>query len=153
MPAKPKYKKEYCQKIIPWFSAGWSILEVCRQLDISRQSYYDWQEKHPEWKEATIRGEELAEAYHDTLGRLEMIGKPQQGIMLDKTLYMFTMKTRFKRRETGEITDNDPRKQVSQPLQINFTVAQPVDKIEITNSLQQQIEEKERQAAQAGDNE
>ena len=62
--------------------------------------------------------------------------------MIDNTIYCFTMKTRFRHRETDDPKDNINEGAV--PLQITFKVAPQNDEIEVTNSLKQQLEERER---------
>ncbi len=148
----PKYSKDMCEQVIEYFKEGMTIVEVSQKLGVTRQSYYDWKDKHPEFKRAAEFGEEAAEAFHCHIGRHAMLGFPdpdmkEEYMHFNTAIYCFTMKTRFKHRENDDpIRDSEL---LAKPLQINFKVAAAVDEIEITNSITQQ-EEAKKESEQFG---
>lgn len=56
---------------------------ICRELQISRPTFYRWLETQEDFKEAYERGKELAEAWWDEVGIQGMLSKK-----IDATLYM-----------------------------------------------------------------
>ncbi len=140
-----KYKPEFCEKVIDWFREGQTIVEVAQNMGVSRTMYYKWKETYPEFKEAAEFGEEAAEAYFARIGRWAMLGFPEPWMKelyqdFNTAIYCFKMKTRFRWRETGD-ADTDPHSvSKAQPLEITFSVKNPVNEIEITNSMAQQQE-------------
>lgn len=89
-------------KFEPWmidkarelFAKGESITSVCCDLDISRETYYNWKEnpKHPFYATAK-KGEALSQQYWERLGNSGIRGD------LDKfagSPWQFVMKNRFR---------------------------------------------------------
>lgn len=147
---RTNYHPNFCKEVVEKFKNGQTIVEVCQDLGISKQTYYNWKKKHPEFKEAAKFGEEAAEAFHAKIGRMAMLGFPnpkdkEKFKDFNTTIYCFTMKTRFKWRETEDVEGDPEEKDSVQPVNVNFTVSQPAKEIEITNSkeLQEQDDENE----------
>lgn len=51
-PTKPKYRPEYCEQLIEHMSEGKSYEAFAAKIRTSRETLYNWEEVHPEWKEA-----------------------------------------------------------------------------------------------------
>ena len=64
-----KYRPELCAPVIDLMRQGASKVEVCAELDISRDTFYRWQEEHPEFSDTVAKGELLAEAWWTRHGR------------------------------------------------------------------------------------
>lgn len=144
------YKEEYCEKIIEWFKQGQTIVEVSQNMGVTRQTYYDWKKKYPEFKQAADFGEEAAEAFYAKIGRFAMLGFPDKEMKkqykdFNTAIYCFKMKTRFKWRENENVEADPNEISNAQPLQITFSVAAPVKEIEVTNSIAQQLEKQEEE--------
>jgi transposase len=52
-----KYKKEFCDEVLPFMSQGFSITAFAGHLGVSRQTVYDWMNAHPEFLDAIKQGE------------------------------------------------------------------------------------------------
>ncbi len=131
-PGKPgKYSSELCDKLLPLFKTGRSIVEVSQELGITKKTYHKWKKEHKDWDEATEFAEEAAEAYINSLGLLAL--KSNGKFKLDTGLYCFTLKTRYKYRETDEKITPDGSVN-GQPLTINFAVAPAVGEVIVTNA-------------------
>lgn len=52
MAPKPKYKKEYTDEIIDKMAQGLFDEEICADWSISRNCFYQWLKKYPDFKEA-----------------------------------------------------------------------------------------------------
>ena len=89
-----KYEPWMDEKAIELFRDGESVTSVCCDLDISRETYYQWSKDkdHPFYKIAK-RGEKLSQQYWERLGRQGVRGD------LDKfggSSWQFVMKNRFR---------------------------------------------------------
>ena len=86
-----KYKPEYVDSLPMMFANGESVAEVCVELNISRQAFYDWSDKYPDFKEAYNEGKMRSEAWWSKLGRAGAAGK----VDINPTTWIFNMKNRF----------------------------------------------------------
>ena len=59
--AKSKYTKEMCAKAEELASEGLIDKEIAKQLGIHPATYYDYQNKHPEFSEAIKRGKSVVD--------------------------------------------------------------------------------------------
>lgn len=124
-----KYDPSFPGQLYDLFKGGRTITEVCQKLGITRKTYWQWKKDRNKkaFRDAAEFAEEAAEAWWAQRGRLGAIKKEK----LDAAIFCFTMKTRFKWRET-----DDDKKQDGdvQPLAITFNVAPPVADFEVTNA-------------------
>lgn len=101
-----KYKKEYSDKIIKLMKKGYSIAEICLELDICRQTFYNWCEKNHEFLDAKKKGEDFSEGWWMKQGRESLKDRD-----FNYTGWYMNMKNRFgwadkqenKNEHTGEI--------------------------------------------------
>lgn len=106
--APTKYRKELVKLIPDMFKDGQSILEVTCELNIHKDTFYEWKEKYPEFSDAVDLGLQKAQALWEKMGRLGSFGKEK----LDARMYQFNMKNRYKKewrdRHDVEVTDKTP---------------------------------------------
>ena len=111
-----KYDPSICADVPGLFENGESVAEVCVALGISKQAYYDWQEKYPEFYDAVHEGLKRSEAWWTMMGRSYLV-QHHQGARLDTGLWKSNMANRFGWREKQDVTSDD------KPLMPNVTVS------------------------------
>ena len=84
------YKKEHDQLLLNILSQGKTIVSFCAEVMISKQSFYDWTEKHETFKSAYEIGMMKAEAYWMQLGE-DNADNPD----FNHALYTFQLGSRF----------------------------------------------------------
>jgi transposase len=101
--ARPtKYNKKICDTLPDLFRDGQSVAEVCVELGIAKDTFYNWQKAHKEFSDAIKKGLELSEAWWERLGRRAANGKQQ----INPTVWIFNMKNRFGWRDQQSIDLN-----------------------------------------------
>lgn len=90
--SKPRYKKEYCQKLIDYMSEGLSFDSFGAEVKVSRVTLYNWIEKYPEFQDAKSEGEMRSLQWWEKIGRSGMVGKIKG---FNPAIYIFSMKSRF----------------------------------------------------------
>ena len=95
-----KYDGPYhSEEVIKYMSKGYSK-EACAGLfGISKQTFYNWASKHPEFLDAIKRGETASLLYWERTG-LEGV---QSGNKFNATVWIFNMKNRFGWRDKKEL--------------------------------------------------
>ncbi len=73
-----KYNLGKIDLMMPLFKEGASILEICAELDIHPDTFYEWKEKYPEFSEAIRIGESLSEAWWIKMGRSNIYTDPKR---------------------------------------------------------------------------
>ena len=63
------YNPEICETLPQMFAEGQSVAEVCRDLSISRRTFYEWVSKHEEFSHAFENGLTLSQAWWEKQGR------------------------------------------------------------------------------------
>ena len=77
------YQPAYADRVMSAMQSGQvTIAMLCRDLGISRPTFYRYLDDHPEFKEAYENGKEHAEAWWDEVGIQGMLSKK-----LDSTIY------------------------------------------------------------------
>lgn len=92
MARKSTYKKEFADNLPAMFENGESVIEVCANMGISRDTFYRWCKEHKRFNEAYQRGLELSEAWWEKLGRAGSLGTQK----INAVTWIFNMKNRFK---------------------------------------------------------
>ncbi|HAT1658638.1 TPA: hypothetical protein JBA38_03415 [Legionella pneumophila] len=126
-----EYSPEICDKLLPLFIEGSSVVEVCQALGISRETYNKWKIDHKEFSEAADFAEEAAEAKYLKLGRIALFSNGK--IKIDTALYSYIMKNQYgygAENESLSLSENE----IAQPLTINFSVVPSVGEIIVTNA-------------------
>lgn len=108
---RPTYSPDLVDKIAQMFADGSSITQVAaRKLGVTRQTYYEWKEKYPEFRDQAELGEQLAQSYHEDKLDATSEGKIEGA---NGACRIFIMKSRF--RESYHETTKD-EKPVSETL-------------------------------------
>jgi transposase len=93
-----KYKKEYCSKAIELFSEGKSVIQIAAELNISRDTIYEWQKSHPEFFDSIKKGMAKSEAYWEHL----LQGGAAGLVNINAAALIFLLKNRFQWRDRIE---------------------------------------------------
>lgn len=88
----PKYKEEYNQKIIDVMREGSSKVQFCAEIEISYQTFLNWQQQYPEFLESVKRAELLCQAWWESKSQKAIFGQVEG---FNATGYIFNMKNRF----------------------------------------------------------
>ena len=94
-----KYKKEIADNLPKMFENGESVVEVCVALGISRETFYDWCDKHKEFKRGYEQGLLLSQAWWERLGRAGSLGSQK----INPATWIFNMKNRFKWTDRNQV--------------------------------------------------
>jgi len=86
-----KYTADLCERIIPLFAQGMSVYEVCGEIGIWTEAFYNWVKQYPEFSNAYKKGLELSRAWWEKVGRSGSIGKTK----INPATWIFNMKNRF----------------------------------------------------------
>lgn len=107
-----KFDETYGERIVELMTEGKSIVAVCKELQISRDTFYRWCKEHDEFKAKVQEGLTYSEAWWEELGLAGMLGKINK---FNPTMYIHRMNTQFKWQ-----TDKNPGNSINiENLQIN----------------------------------
>lgn len=67
------YDPAYCESVVEWGKLGKSIAWMAAELDVSRQSIYEWAKEHPEFSDAITRAKEHAQRWWEDFGQVNML--------------------------------------------------------------------------------
>lgn len=93
-----KYKPEYCEMLIKHMSQGFSYETFGAKVNCGRTTLYDWESKHPEWKEAKATAMEKAQEFFEQRLIAKLAAQKIEGIdskLIDTACLIFALKTRF----------------------------------------------------------
>lgn len=85
-----KYKEEYKDQVIELMKEGCSISEICLELDICRQTFYNWCDENKEFLDTKKKGEGFSEGWWMKQGRKNLQNKE-----FNYTGWYMNMKNRF----------------------------------------------------------
>ena len=99
-PGRPsKYDPAFCDLVIELGEQGKSRTQMARTLGTSRKVMLEWEEAHPEFRNALACAADLAQAWWEDAG--------QNGIMMGKDFnaatYQFCMRNRFRADYTEKV--------------------------------------------------
>jgi hypothetical protein len=63
------YQENYCVQVVEWGAAGKSVTWMAAQLDVSRDTIYEWAKVHSEFSDALTRAREKAQAWWEDQGQ------------------------------------------------------------------------------------
>ena len=63
------YSPDHCDKVVEWGKAGKSLTWIAAELDVSRETIYEWQRVHPEFSDAITRARVKAQAVWEDYGQ------------------------------------------------------------------------------------
>jgi len=112
------YRPEYCQAVIDWGKEGHSIVWMSSQLEVTRETLYEWARTHKEFSDALTLAREHSQAWWEQQGK-DGLGDPR----FNANLWAKNMGPRFKQdwseKSQLEITGKDGGP-VEQSLSIRF---------------------------------
>nr|DAF41188.1 MAG TPA: Terminase small subunit [Caudoviricetes sp.] len=89
---KTKYTRKIAEQLPSMFENGESVVEVCVNLGIVKDTFYRWCKEHKEFEKAYKQGLEISEAWWQKLGRAGALGTQK----INAATWIFNMKNRFK---------------------------------------------------------
>ena len=89
----PKYKKEFCQKLIDHMSKGFSYEGFAGKIDTHRDTLYHWEKLYPEFSDAKKKAFIKCMNYWEEMGMAGTVGKIKG---FSTPMWIFNMKNRFK---------------------------------------------------------
>lgn len=86
------YQPEFCEMLVDHMDQGYSFESFAADVDVDRDTLYEWAKVHPQFSDAKKRG------FAKSLKFLEKAGLDSifDCAGFNTTLYIFTMKSRFK---------------------------------------------------------
>lgn len=94
-PGKPtKYRKEYCDLLVEHMKSGLSYESFAAIAKCCRETLYDWEKVHPEWKEAKRKAFHECQLFWEKAG-LEGMFMGGRDNPFNATVWIFNMKNRF----------------------------------------------------------
>jgi len=72
------YRPEFCEQVIELGRQGKSHAQIAASIGCSRRVLYDWQAAHPEFLHAIMEARDLAQAWFEDIGQINML-TPTQG--------------------------------------------------------------------------
>lgn len=88
------YDPAYCESVVEWGRLGKSVAWMAAELDVSRQSIYEWASVHPEFSDAMTRAKEHAQRWWEDAGQDSMLLAPGQGTF-NGSVWSRSMAARF----------------------------------------------------------
>jgi transposase len=88
-----KYKPEFCDRIVEMGKYGASKHEMAMELDISIDTFMEWQKENKDFSAAVKEAMQYSQAWWEQQGRIATFGGVQG---FNPTSYIFNMKNRFK---------------------------------------------------------
>ena len=67
------YKPEYCERVIELGKDGASVMEMACELDVVRDTLYEWAKVHPEFSDAFTRARQWSQAWWERTGKSGMM--------------------------------------------------------------------------------
>jgi sugar phosphate isomerase/epimerase len=85
-----KYSPKLCELLPAMFANGESVAEVCAELGIVKDTFYNWIDQYKDFSNSYKKGLELSLAWWSKIGRLGSIGK----VKINPATWIFNMKNR-----------------------------------------------------------
>lgn len=93
---------------------GFSFESFAGRLRVSRDTIYEWASVHEEFSDAKKAGTELSRLFWENIGVRAASGDTPHNFV--SSVYIFTMKNKFKWRDRVEVLDENPSK--TEPVQV-----------------------------------
>jgi len=89
-----KYKPEYCKIVRREMKKGYTKLAVAGTLGITRDTFYEWCKRYPEFSDTVRHGEVLAQCFWENLMREAALGISKHKI--NSRILLYVLKTRYR---------------------------------------------------------
>ena len=99
-----KYKREYCDRLTQWMAKGMSFESFAGDVDVDRDTIYQWAKVHIEFSDAKKRGSAKSQAFWEKIGVAGSSGKLPG---FQTGAWVFNMKNRFSWKDRQEIVTRD----------------------------------------------
>ena len=96
-----KYDPQYAELLPEMFKDGQSVVEVCVELGIHKDTFYDWCAQHKEFSDAYVLGLMYSEAWWQKLGRAGAAGGK-----VSPPLWRMNMMNRFKWSDRIDVSED-----------------------------------------------
>lgn len=106
-----KYKPEYKDVLLELMKQGASIEEICLELDVCRQTLYNWFEEYPEFLYTKKKAVEFSKGWWMKQGRTQLENKD-----FNYTGWYMNMKNRFGWTDKSE-TKNKTELDIKPPIE------------------------------------
>lgn len=73
-----KYRSEYCDLVRRLMSKGESIAACCAEIGVPRKTFLEWQQRHPEFRNACELGKEESQRWWEKLAMTIATGAAHQ---------------------------------------------------------------------------
>ena len=90
-----KYDESFCDQVIDLGKQGLSITQIACELDIHKDTLYDWKKTKPEFSDAIKKARDYAQGFWENALRTAALGMNPEGVTPNPTLMIFQMKNRF----------------------------------------------------------
>ena len=105
-----KYLKKHCKTAIEFLSEGRTIKGLAVHLGVDRQTIYNWQNKHPEFKEAIDRGRAASSVwFYERIKEMALGEADSKNFIALKFLAQVTHKEDYR----------EPTRAIEQKLEVN----------------------------------
>jgi len=85
-----KYNADFADTVVTLMKEGASIVEICLELNICKQTFYNWCKEHEEFLDSKKKGVDFSEGWWMKKGRLNLENKD-----FSYTGWYMNMKNRF----------------------------------------------------------
>lgn len=93
------YNSEYCKSVSEWLREGYSIVEIAYELNVHRDTIYQWMKVHSEFSDIIKKGKDHSEAWWTLQGKNNIHNKE-----FNSTLWYMNMKNRHGWKDKSETT-------------------------------------------------
>ena len=90
-----KYDESFCDQVIDYGKQGLSLTQIAFELDIHKDTLYDWKKSKPEFSDALKKARDYAQGFWENALKQAALGTNPEGITPNPTLMIFQMKNRF----------------------------------------------------------
>ncbi len=106
------YKPEYCESVVEWGKLGKSRTWIASELDVTRDTLYEWERTHPEFSDALTRAKIFEQRWWEDAGQTGMTSdKFNNGVWAKSVSCRFPADWRDKVAHVGGDKDDNPIKQ------------------------------------------
>lgn len=127
------YKKEFCQKLVEYMKTGLSFESFGAEVDASKQTLYNWLEKHTEFVDARRKGESYARQQWERWG---IQGMTNQIPFFNGHIWAFGMKNKFREEWKDQVDVHESSKR---KIELTTDTAKMSEK-ELTQAYKELVE-------------
>jgi len=118
-----KYIPDMCDRVIEMGKYGASKAEMSLELDITYETFNEWEKSNPEFSYAVKKAVELSKGWWEKQGRVATMGGVEG---FNATSYIFNMVNRFKE-DWKNRNDTNVGGQKDNPIQVQTEIASLTD--------------------------